>query len=92
MEKIKFYFAETDETVDFFVSGQTKINGIQYLLVTEEETGDTDAYILKNVTETVAGTDPDDEEAVYEMVEDDQELEVVSRVFEQELEDVSIEM
>jgi len=88
MEKIKF---ETDEEgiVEFFVLEETKINGINYLMVTEsDDEGDEDAvaYILKDtsaVTET---------EAIYEMVEADDELEYVSKVFAELLEDVDIEM
>ena len=88
MEKIMF---ETDEEglVEFFVLEETKINGINYLMVTEsDDEGDEDAvaYILKDtsaVTET---------EAIYEMVEADDELEYVSKVFAELLEDVDIQM
>ena len=88
MEKIMF---ETDEEglVEFFVLEETRINGINYLMVTEsDDEGDEDAvaYILKDtsaVTET---------EAIYEMVEADDELEYVSKVFAELLEDVDIEI
>ena len=49
MEKITFQVPDTEETADFFVMEQTRINGVDYLLVTEKEDGDCDAYILKNV-------------------------------------------
>ena len=88
MEKIMF---KTDEEglVEFFVLEETKINGINYLMVTEsddESEEEAVAYILKDtsaVTET---------EAIYEMVEADDELEYVSKVFAELLEDVDIEM
>jgi len=88
MEKIKF---ETDEEgiIEFFVLEETKINGINYLMVTEsDDDGDEEAvaYILKD-TSAVAEAD-----AVYEMVEADDELEYVSKVFAELLEDVDIEM
>lgn len=44
------------------------------------------AYILKDVS---TGTEP---EACYEMVEDDEELQAVYKVFEQMLDDVDLEM
>ena len=44
------------------------------------------AYILKDVSEDT------DSEACYEMVEDENELQAVYKVFEQMLEDVDLEM
>lgn len=85
MEKISFRLSESEETVDFFVLEQTKISGVEYLLVSEEAFGDGTAYMLKNAAET-------EEEAVYVMVEDDSELEAVGKVFDQILEDVDLEL
>ena len=88
MEKIMF---ETDEEglVEFFVLEETKINGINYLMVTEsddESEEEAVAYILKDTSA------PEEVEAIYEMVEADDELEYVSKVFAELLEDVDIEM
>lgn len=63
------------EREEFFVVEQTRLNNTDYLLVTEEESGDSDAYILKDVSAK------DDEEAVYEFVEDDTELDVLADIF-----------
>ena len=84
MEKIAFTF-DDNETVDFFVLEETKINGVTYILVTESEDDEADAYILKDTAQE------SDEESVYEIVEDDEELDMVSILFEQLLEDVDIE-
>lgn len=88
MEKIQFTFADTNETVDFYVLEETKINGMQYLLVTDsdDEEEEAEAYILKDLSAET------DEESIYEMVEDDKELEAVSRIFAEELEDYDIEL
>ena len=88
MEKIMF---KTDEEglVEFFVLEETKINGINYLMVTEsddESDEEAVAYILKDTSAA------DEAEAVYEMVEADDELEYVSKVFAELLDDVDIEM
>lgn len=83
MEKIKFQF--DDEAVDFYVIEETKINGINYILVTEEEEGDADAFILKDMS------DVEDEEAIYEMVEEEEELEYVSNIFSEILDDIEIQ-
>ena len=84
MEKIKFAFGDGNGEDEFFVLEQTKINGATYILVTDSEEDDAECLILK---ETGVQTDK-----MYEIVEDDTELLAVSKVFEELLEDVSIEM
>lgn len=76
MEKLGFV-DENGDNKEFYVVEETRINGINYLLVTESDNEDEDAdvYILKDVSEAVS------EEAVYEFVEDDSELEAVGKVF-----------
>ena len=85
VDKIKFE-TEDGEIVEFYVEEQTKVNGIQYLLVTDSMDDEADAYILKDLS---AETDTD---ANYVMVEDDVELEAISQVFIEMLDDVDIEM
>ncbi|MDE6314814.1 MAG: DUF1292 domain-containing protein [Lachnospiraceae bacterium] len=85
MEKITFTF-DNNETVDFYVLEETKINGFKYILVTESQEDEAEAYILKDVSVE------NQTEAVYEMVEDDEELEMVSALFAEQLEDVDIEL
>lgn len=84
MEKITFTFEDTNETVDFFVLEQTKLNGATYLLVADNESDDAECLILK---ETELGNEQDN---LYDIVEDDNELTAVSKVFEELLEDVDI--
>lgn len=81
----KITFRVDDEDVEFFVLEETKVNGFNYILVTEEEEGDCEALILKDVSAS------QDEEAVYEAVEDDTELEAVTRIFMEMLDDVDFE-
>lgn len=81
MEKIVFE-PEEGNPVEFYVLEQTKLGGISYILVTDEEQGDGDAWILKDMSS------PEDEEAVYEMVEDETELDAVGAIFESMLDDV----
>lgn len=57
-----------------------------YLLVSDSMDDEANAYILKDVSEDT------DSEACYEMVEDENELQAVYKVFEQMLEDVDLEM
>lgn len=86
MEKIVFQSPEDGGTVEFYVIEQTRINGMNYLLVAEEEDGDCDAFILKEISQET------EEEAMYEMVESEEELEYMSRIFAEILEDVDITM
>ena len=85
MEKIKFMSEELGEEAEFFVLEQTKINGVSYILVTDSESGDAQCLILKDLS-LAAETD-----SIYEIVDDDDELGVISKVFEELLEDVDIE-
>ena len=85
MEKIRFQ--SPDGTVeDFYIEEQTRIGGVAYLLVSDSMDDEANAYILKDVSEDT------DSEAFYEMVEDENELQAVYKVFEQMLEDVDFEM
>lgn len=86
MEKIMFTFDDSSETVEFFVLEQTQINGEVYILVTDSEEEDAECLILKDTSAA------DDAEGVYEIVEDDTELLAVSKVFEELLDDIEIEM
>ena len=50
MEKVTFTDPETQERVEFLVEDETQLNGIKYLLVSEDaEDGTLDAYILKEI-------------------------------------------
>lgn len=84
MEKITFT-PDGEEAVDFYVLEQTTITGVTYILVTDaEEDEEGEAYILKDVTGS------DSEDRVYEMVEDDEEFDAVSGVFESMLDDIDL--
>lgn len=85
MERIAFTFSDTEETVEFFVLEQTKFNGCQYLLVTESQEEEAEAYILKDLSKE------EDEEAVYVMVDSESELQAVGHIFAEILEDVDVE-
>lgn len=85
LEKIAFC-PDGGEAVEFYVLEQTRIAGRDYILVTEsldEEEGE--ALILKDVSL------PEEKEAVYEIVEEEHELEAVAEIFSDLLEDVELE-
>lgn len=81
MDKITFT-PEGEEPIDFFVLEQTKISGINYILVTDQETGDGEALILKDLSQQ------EDTQALYTIVSDEDELNTVAEMFESLLDDV----
>lgn len=85
-EKIKFTDSNTGEEIEMYVIEQTRINNMDYLLVTEsdDEEEEAEAYILKDLSKA------DEDEAVYEFVEDDTELMYISDIFAELLEDTEI--
>ena len=86
MEKIKFTDPDTGECLEFYVLEQTRINNRDYLLVTVDKDGDSDAFVLKDLSEDT------EKEAVYAIVEEEAELEAIAKVFSEMLEDVDIEL
>lgn len=84
MEKIVFN-PDNDNPVEFFVLEQTTVSGINYILVTDKEEGDSEALIMKEVSKG------EEEEAVYEIVSDDEELKAVADIFESMLDDIEFE-
>ena len=83
MEKIVFTPAG-EEAVEFYVLEQTRLGGIDYILVTDSEEDDGEALILRDISA------PEEAEAVYEIVTDDEELNAVAAVFENMLEDIEL--
>ena len=78
---------DTGEAVDFFVLEETRINGMNYLLVTDsEEEEDGERYILKDVSKA------EDSEAVYEFVENDDEMDYLFKIFTELMEDMEVEL
>lgn len=84
-EKILFQ-PEGEEAVEFYVLEQTRIGGVDYILVTDEADGDAEAWIMKDISKD------GDEEGIYVFVEDDDELEAVAGVFEDMLKDDDIKL
>ena len=83
MEKIVFT-PEGEEPVQFYRLEQTRLGGVDYILVTDSEEGDGEAFILRDMSAL------EDTEALYEIVTEDKELNAVAAVFEDMLEDVEL--
>ncbi|MBS6397044.1 MAG: DUF1292 domain-containing protein [Clostridiales bacterium] len=84
MEKLTFQ-EENGGTAEFYVLEQTRVNGINYLLVADSEEEDGECLILKDMS------GDEDKDSLYEIVEDEQELDALLTIFEQLLDEVEIE-
>lgn len=84
MDKIVFTPVDGEEPVKFYVVDQTMLRGETYLLVTDSAEGDGTALILHDTAPGNA------DESVYEIVEDDTELQAVAGLFRDTLEDMGI--
>lgn len=81
LEKITFN-PDGEDPVEFYVLEQTRIGGISYILVTDFEEGDGEALILKDISKD------GEEESLFAVVSDDEELAAVAGVFENMLDDI----
>ena len=77
MEEKLIFTTDEGEEVEFTPAAQIRMGGRDYLLVTYEEGEEEEALILKDVSPA------DSDEAVYEPVEDDAEIEALLPLFEE---------
>ncbi len=92
MDEIIRVYNDDGEEAEFYVLEQTQINGNTYLLATEtdgyaydDEDEEVGAWIFKQVK---TGTD----DIYYETIDDENELEAVTGVFAELLDDFDIEL
>lgn len=83
MEKVTFQKNEK-ETVEYYILEQTRISGVNYLLVTDTKEGDGEAVILKEISAA------EDEIGGYTDDLTEEEFEAVVPIFENLLEDVDL--
>jgi hypothetical protein len=84
-EKIVFT-TQDNEQIEFYVLEQTMINGVNYILVADAiDEEEANALILKE-----SANEADD--VLYDVVEDDTELQAISKVFIEMLDDTDIEL
>ncbi|MBR6349464.1 MAG: DUF1292 domain-containing protein [Lachnospiraceae bacterium] len=70
---------DNGEEVELYVVEETMVGGVSYLMVSDTDNYDEEwtTYIMKDMSA------PEDKEAVYEFLEDGEELEAVGRIFEE---------
>lgn len=86
MEEKIVFIDEDGKELEMFVIEETRINNVNYILVTDDDGEDeeAEAYILKDIS------DDGDEEAVYELVDDESEIDYIGKIFSELLEDIEV--
>lgn len=85
MEEYLTFTTDDGEEIEFAIIEETRINGVNYILVTDNiENEEAEAYILKDVS------NDEDKDAVFEMVEEESEIEYIGKVFNELLEDIDV--
>lgn len=83
--KIMLYWLTMEARRHFFVLEKADIAGKSYLLVTDQvEEEEADALILKEIQE--------EDVVLYEVVEDEKELTIISKYFEELLDEVELKL
>ena len=87
-EKMITLETEDGERVDFYVLEETRINGTNYLIVTdsEEDHEEGECYILKDQSKA------EDADALYEFVEDDEEMDYLYKIFAELMDDMDVDL
>lgn len=84
------FTTEDGEVVELYVLEETTLQGIHYILVTEE-LNDTEGEALVMIMKEEKQKE-EDEFAVYDIVENEEELQVVAKVFAELMEDVDFQV
>ena len=78
MEDQKIILTGDDgETIEFYVIETTMVGGVNYLLVSETGIPEDDMYVMKDMSA------PEDEEAVYEFLDEGDELDSIGKIFDE---------
>ena len=78
------FITDDNEEVVFQVIEQTRLGGVDYLLVSTTDTDEEEALILKDVSE------PTDLEAIYDIVDDEEEFTMAPEIFKQLIDDIEL--
>lgn len=78
------FTTQDDEEVVFQVIEQTRLGGVDYLLVSTTDGDEEEALILKDISKDT------DTEAVYDIVDDDMEFAMAAEIFKELLDDIEL--
>ncbi len=84
MEKLVFT-ADDGEEMELLIQAQVRMSGKDYILVSENDDDETEVWIMKDIS------GPEEVDALFVPVEDEDETAAILPLFEEILEDVDIE-
>lgn len=84
------FTTEDGEVVEMYVLEETTLQGIHYILVTEDLKDDSEEAFVTILKEEKQSKE--DEFAVYDVVEDENELQAVAKLFAELMEDVDFQL
>ncbi len=74
------------QDIELYVIEETKFNNMYYILAADSDGSDGECYILKDVSSK------ESDEAIYEFVSDDTELDCIFNIFKELMDDSDIEL
>ena len=80
------FTTEDGEEIDMYVLEETTLQGVHYILVTEDLSDDSEEAVVTIMKEEKQ--QDEDELAVYNIVENEDELQAVAKIFAELMEDV----
>jgi len=83
----KIVFETEDGVEEFYVLEQTMLGGINYILVTDDMESEEGSFLILK-----EGSDSEDDFASYEILEDENELKAVIKIFDELLDDFDLEV
>ncbi len=83
----KIVFETEDGVEEFYVLEQTMLAGINYILVTDDMDSEEGGFLI--LKESASS---EDDFASYEILEDENELNAVIKIFDELLEDIDLEV
>lgn len=78
------FITDDNKEVVFQVIEQTRLGGVDYLLVSTTEGDEEEALILKDISEA------SDTDAIYDIVDDDIEFAMAADIFKELLDDIEL--
>ncbi len=83
----KIVFETEDGVEEFYVLEQTMLGGINYILVTDDMDSEEGSFLILK-----EGASSEDDFASYEILEDENELKAVIKIFDELLDDFDLEV
>ncbi len=84
------FTTEDGEEIDMYVLEETTLQGVHYILVTEDLSDDSEEAVVTIMKEEKQ--QDEDEFAVYNIVENEDELQAVAKIFAELMEDVDFQI